>query len=97
MKNYVLLIFMTFFSLFGLSAAEDMLIHPEDIRLVYDDGADFSNSAGYHLYIRKKSGIESVMLVETTKDPEGKEDNYSYRALDYNSVNGDEIRYLDGT
>jgi len=73
-----------------------MLIHPEDIRLVYDDGADFSSSAGYHLYIRKKSGIESVMLVETTKDPEGKEDNYSYRALDYNSINGDEIRYLDG-
>ncbi|MBQ7538886.1 MAG: VWA domain-containing protein [Treponema sp.] len=96
MKNYVLLIFMTFFCLFGLSAAEDMLIHPEDIRLVYDDGADFSSSAGYHLYIRKKSGIESVMLVETTKDPEGKEDNYSYRALDYNSINGDEIRYLDG-
>lgn len=96
MKNYVLLIFMTFFCLFGLFAAEDMLIHPEDIRLVYDDGADFSSSAGYHLYIRKKSGIESVMLVETTKDPEGKEDNYSYRALDYNSINGDEIRYLDG-
>jgi len=96
MKNYVLLIFMTFFCLFGLSAAEDMLIHPEDIRLVYDDGADFSSSAGYHLYIKKKSGIESVMLVETTKDPEGKEDNYSYRALDYNSINGDEIRYLDG-
>lgn len=96
MKNYVLLIFMMFSCLFGASAADDMLIHPEDIRLVYDDGADFSTSGGYHLYIRKKSGIESVMLVETTKDPEGKEDNYSYRALDYNSVNGDEIRYLDG-
>ena len=96
MKNYVLLIFMMFSCLTGAFAADDMLIHPEDIRLVYDDGADFSTSGGYHLYIRKKSGIESVMLVETTKDPEGKEDNYSYRALDYNSVNGDEVRYLDG-
>ncbi|MBR4599853.1 MAG: VWA domain-containing protein [Treponema sp.] len=96
MKNYVLLIFMMFSCLTGAFAADDMLIHPENIRLVYDDGADFSTSPGYHLYIRKKSGIESVMLVETTKDPEGKEDNYSYRALDYNSVNGDEVRYLDG-
>ena len=96
MKNYVLLIFMMFSCLTGAFAADDMLIHPEDIRLVYDDEADFSTSPGYHLYIRKKSGIESVMLVETTKDPEGKEDNYSYRALDYNSVNGDEVRYLDG-
>ena len=96
MKNNVLLIFLMFCCLFGAFAADDMLIHPEDIRLVYDDGADFSTSGGYHLYIKKKSGIESVMLVETTKDPEGKEDNYSYRALEYNSINGDEIRYLDG-
>lgn len=36
------------------------------------------------------------MLVETTKDPEGKEDNYAYRALEYNKINGDEVRYLNG-
>lgn len=51
---------------------------------------------GVTLYIRKKSPVQSVMLVETTKDPAGKEDNYAYRALEYNTVNGDEIRYLDG-
>ena len=96
MKKFLFLIFTVFFSVLPLFAAEDMLIHPEDLRLVYEGGCDFSNSGGYHLYIRKKSGIESVMLVETTKDPEGKSDNYAYRALEYNPVNGDEIRYLDG-
>lgn len=92
MKKYAFLFLTAFFPLISVFAAEDMLIHPEDIRLVYDG----TGSGGYHLYIRKKSGIESVMLVETTKDPEGKEDNYAYRTLERNPVNGDEIRYLDG-
>jgi hypothetical protein len=51
---------------------------------------------GYHLYVRKKYGIESVMLVESDKDPAGKKTNYAYRALEYNPVNGDEVRLLDG-
>ena len=97
MKKYVLLIFMAIFSLFFAFSAEDMLIHPEDIRIVYDKGKTFSSASGYHLYVRKKSSIESVMLVETTKDPEGKEDNYAYRSLEYNKINGDEIRYLNGS
>ena len=96
MKKYVFLLFLTVFSVAASFAAEDILIHPEDLRLVYDDGANFDSAKGYHLYIRKKTRIESVMLVETTKDPEGKEDNYAYRALEYNSINGDEIRYLNG-
>lgn len=96
MKKYVFLLFLSVFSVAASFAAEDILIHPEDLRLVYDDGANFDSAKGYHLYIRKKSRIESVMLVETTKDPEGKEDNYAYRALEYNSINGDEIRYLNG-
>ncbi len=90
------MIFMLVFSATAVFSAEDILIHPEDLRLVYEGEPTFSTSGGYHLYIRKKSGIESVMLVETTKDPEGKEPNYAYRALEYNPVNGDEIRYLDG-
>ena len=36
------------------------------------------------------------MLVETTKDPEGKSDNYAFRALEFNEINGNEIRLLDG-
>ena len=96
MKKSILLFIMMAFSLEISFAAEDILIHAEDLRLTYDAGANFDSAKGYHLYIRKKSRIESVMLVETTKDPEGKQDSYAYRALEYNSINGDEIRYLNG-
>ncbi|MBR4375339.1 MAG: VWA domain-containing protein [Treponema sp.] len=91
---------------------DSLLIRGDDLRLVYvaDDAEDSSKSAssgaslnddfdeisGFHLYIRKKEGIESVLLCDTTKDPDGKNDNYSYRALEYNSVNGDEVTYLNG-
>lgn len=73
-----------------------LLITESDIRLVYENNKIFENAEGYHLYIRKKPGIESIMLTETTKDPSGTQDNYAYRALEYNSINGDEIRYLNG-
>ncbi|MBQ8014487.1 MAG: VWA domain-containing protein [Treponema sp.] len=96
MKKCIFFISMLFFLLPAVFAADDILIHPEDLRLVYEEGGDFSTSGGFHLYIRKKGGVNSVMLVETTKDPEGKEANYAYRAMEYNPINGDEIRYLDG-
>ncbi len=91
-----LLVLSLFFCLWGAFAAEDILIHSQDVRVEYDGGESFESSRGVHLYIRKKTGIESVLLTETTKDPEGKEDNYAYRALDYNPVNGDEKRILNG-
>lgn len=73
-----------------------LLIKPTDLRLVPESSDNFSDSQGYHLYIRKIPGIESIMLTETTKDPIGKSDNYAYRAPSYNKINGDEIRYLNG-
>jgi hypothetical protein len=36
------------------------------------------------------------LLTETTRDPAGIETNYAYRALEWNAINGDEQRYLDG-
>ncbi|WP_407426909.1 VWA domain-containing protein [Treponema sp.] len=96
MKKIALFFFTVLCISFSFAESPDLIIYPEDLRLVYDDGTDFKSSGGYHLYIRKKNGIESVMLVETTKDPEGKIDNYAYRALEYNPVNGDEIRFLNG-
>ena len=64
-------------------------IGQEDIRI--EQGVD----GGFHLYIRKKSGIESVLLTESTRDPAQKSANYAYRAPEWNPVNGDEIRILD--
>lgn len=91
------------FLLLGLCSAQNaLLIRPQDLRLVPEyssadaASAEFDRISGYHLYIRKIPGVESVMLTETTKDPEGKSDNYAYRALEYNTINGDETRILDG-
>jgi hypothetical protein len=51
---------------------------------------------GYHLYIRKKNGLGSVLLTESTRDPALINPNYAFRALEFNEVNGYETRILDG-
>lgn len=76
--------------------AADLVLGAKDVRITYESGTDFSNATGYHLFIRKKPDIASVLLTETTKDPSGASDSYAYRASSYNTVNGDEIRYLNG-
>ncbi|HNQ97631.1 MAG TPA: VWA domain-containing protein [Treponemataceae bacterium] len=70
--------------------AQDLQLSGGDVKIIQ------SPEGGYHLYIKKKAGIESVLLTETTKDPSLKADNYAYRALEYNAINGDEKRLLDG-
>ncbi|MBO4532082.1 MAG: VWA domain-containing protein [Treponema sp.] len=72
-----------------------MRITANDVRLTEERDAD-GNITGYHLYVRKLDGVNSILLTETTRDPNGKIDNYAYRATEYNPINGDEIRYLDG-
>ena len=74
---------------------ESMRIKPENIRIVPENGDEYGGG-GFHLYVQKIPGIESILLTETVKDPEGKNDSYAYRAQNYNPVNGDEIRYLNG-
>ncbi len=68
----------------------DLTIGPDDVRIIQ------SPEGGYHLYVRKKPDIASILLTETTKDPAMKEANYAYRALEYNPINGDEKRLLEG-
>ena len=72
-----------------------MRITANDIKMIEEKNDD-GELQGYHLYIRKIKGVESVLLTETTRDPNGKADNYAYRALEYNPINGDEMRILDG-
>lgn len=74
---------------------ENLVVLQSDLAVEqsYDENG---NKNGVNLYIRKKGSIESVMLTETTKDPSGKADNFAYRATEYNEINGNEIRYLDG-
>ena len=95
MKKLLVLLLSIVFSV-AATAQADLIVRLADIRLVYDEGTTFDTASGYHLYIRKKPEIESVLLTETTKDPSGENDNYAYRASEYNPINGDEIRYLNG-
>jgi Mg-chelatase subunit ChlD len=37
-----------------------------------------------------------VLLTETTRDPQFRAENYAYRSLEKNPVNGDEIRLIEG-
>ncbi|MDR3247527.1 MAG: hypothetical protein LBT39_01965, partial [Treponema sp.] len=70
--------------------APDLSIVTRDLRI--EQRVD----GGFHLFIRKKPGIASVLLTESTKDPRMREDNYAYRTGEYNGVNGDETRLLNG-
>ena len=72
---------------------QQLMIGKDDVKLIPE--AD-KKKGGYHLYVRKLPKVESVLLTETTKDPTGKADSYTYRAKEYNTINGDEIRLLDG-
>jgi len=74
----------------ALTAAPAIALSPGDLRIEQlPDG-------GYHLYIRAKPGIASVLLTESTQDPAKKADSFAYRALEKNAVNGGETRILDG-
>lgn len=94
MKKFILFFGLALAAALSFASPSDLLVLQKDI-VVEQRGSDWRKD-GVDLYIRKKDGMESVMLVETTKDPSGKMDNFAYRALEYDSVNGDEIRYLDG-
>lgn len=86
MKNKLIIIFFVF--AFFLTA-EDLKIDRNDLAVIQ------SPEGGYHLYIRVKPDIKSVMLTETTRDPDLKLDNYAYRNPAYNKINGDEKRILN--
>ncbi len=74
----------------GVSAfGQDLSIATADLRI--EQRVD----GGYHLFIRKKAGISSVLLTESTRDPALKADNFAYRAAEWNPVNGDEVRLLN--
>jgi hypothetical protein len=74
---------------FGLYS-QDLTISSGDLLL------ELRADGGYHLFIKKKPGIASVLLTETTRDPTLQADNYAYRAGEWNAINGDEIRILNG-
>lgn len=69
---------------------EALTLGPGDLRI------EQLSDGGYHLYVRAKPGLGSILLTESTKDPALKTDSFAYRALDKNAINGGEMRILDG-
>ena len=71
--------------------AIDLKLEQADLAVIQDP-----KEAGYHFYIRKKADIASILITETSKDSNKRADNFAYRSPEYNSINGDEKRILDG-
>ncbi len=74
-----------------LCFAADLELEQKDLAVIQDPKGE-----GYHFYIRKKSDIGSILISETTKDPDKRLDNFAYRSPVYNRINGDEKRILNG-
>ncbi|MDR0300949.1 MAG: VWA domain-containing protein [Treponema sp.] len=70
--------------------AQDLSIGQGDLLL------ELRPDGGFHLFIKKKPDVSSVLLTETTRDPAMQSDNYAYRAGEWNPINGNEVRLLNG-
>jgi len=75
---------------FSALSAQDLSLNSGDLLL------EMRADGGFHLFVRKKPDISSVLLTETTRDPNMSADNYAYRAAEWNPINGDEVRILNG-
>ncbi|BCR21761.1 vWA domain-containing protein [Borrelia sp. HM] len=89
-KAYFIVSLFIVFNLFS-SMGDDLSIDIDDVYVE-------AHEDGFHLFIRKKPNIKSVILTESFEIPDKSKDvsTYSFRTLEYNDVNGDEIRILNG-
>lgn len=92
MKKFLFLIIA--FSAALTIIAQDLEIVPGDAYIEFDrtEGSE----PGFHLWIRQKPGLGSVLLTESSADPEKRVDSFAFRAYEYNEINGDEKRILNG-
>ncbi|MDR1390100.1 MAG: VWA domain-containing protein [Treponema sp.] len=91
MAKFLFHFFLHFFLLCPiLLFAQELSLSQDDFRI------EQLTDGGFHLFIRAKASIGSVLLTESTRDPALKAANYAYRADEWNAVNGNEIRILDG-
>ncbi|MFO7849689.1 MAG: vWA domain-containing protein [Spirochaetia bacterium] len=65
-------------------------IRPEDTKI------EQNMDGGYDLWIKVKEGLGSVLLTESTADPEEERSSFALRNTEYHPVNGDERRMLNG-
>ncbi len=73
------------------------MVSAQELRVGVDDLIIEQNlDGGYDLWIRKREGLNSVLLTESTADPEKRVHSYALRNPEYHPANGDEKRLLDG-
>ncbi len=68
----------------------DLSLGPEDLII------EQSLEGGYLLRIRKKPGVNSVLVTESTEDPEREVATYAFRNPAFHPLNGEERRLLNG-
>ncbi len=88
MKRSALFLVLVFLASAAFSA--DLSLAPEDLII------EQSLEGGYLLRIRKKPGVNSVLVTESTEDPEREVATYAFRNPAFHPVNGDERRELNG-
>ena len=90
MKKRLFIFFLLIGMTIPLFSDLDLEVQLGDIRI------EQSLEGGYHLWIRKKPDIKSVLLTESSADPDRRAHSYTLRNPDFHPVNGDERRILDG-
>jgi Mg-chelatase subunit ChlD len=90
----------SFFSaliLYVYALLSPLFLNAQDLGLTRGDlRIEMRADGGYHLFVRCKPDIASVLLTESTRDPTFSAENYAYRAAERNAINGDEIRLING-
>jgi hypothetical protein len=87
-KSYLHIVLLL--SVCACSFGSDLTVTASDMYVT--QGVD----GGYHLFVRKKPDIGSILITESTADPAKQADSFAYRNKNYHPVNGDEKRMLDG-
>jgi len=89
MKKFCCFLIFGIFFIFDVYSL-DLSLKSSDLVVQKDE------KVGYHIFIKQKEGVNSVLLTETSKDPTNKVANYAYRSPEWNEINGNEKRILDG-
>jgi len=69
---------------------QNLSLGAEDLRI------ELRADGGFHLFVRRTPDIASVLLTESTRDPAMLAHTFAYRAREWNPINGNEVRILDG-
>jgi septum formation topological specificity factor MinE len=90
MSRHIILIFLLLINISMVNAEMDLTLTTGDIYIEQDI------AGGYHLWIRKKPDINSVLITDSSADPQKRFHSYALRNPVYHPVNGDEKRMLNG-